>query len=100
MTCNDPGQVENGTRIGTVPTPYGEVVSYTCYSGFYISVGQANMTCQADGTWMGSQPICASEFYFSIQIYKLNINVSKCEFKKNIYFYSDIYTPLYTVPLA
>ncbi len=37
----------------------GDIATYSCNSGFYV-VGERARTCQADGTWSGSDPTCAS----------------------------------------
>ena len=35
----------------------GSVVTYTCFPG-YTTQGNSQRTCQSDGTWSGTPPIC------------------------------------------
>ena len=46
---------------GRVDTPQGttlnQVATYSCNSGYEL-VGDTTRTCQADGIWSGSEPIC------------------------------------------
>ena len=42
------------------PQPVGTVASYDCFCGH---IGVFTRTCQADGTWTGTEPICAPEGY-------------------------------------
>lgn len=36
---------------------FNDKVNYTCDEGFYL-VGKPQRTCQADGSWSGSTPLC------------------------------------------
>ena len=42
-------------------TKVGSVATYACLEGYTIS-GSETQTCQADGTWTGSQPTCVCKF--------------------------------------
>ena len=54
------GQVNPTTNVST-----GQSAKYTCDAGFSI-IGSDTRTCQDDGTWSGSQPVCGSEYTFQI----------------------------------
>ena len=41
-------------------TSFGDVARYSC-DAEYILNGETERTCQGDGRWDGSVPICASE---------------------------------------
>ncbi len=44
-----------------------DMVTYTCQSGYAQTAGNLNRTCQEDGQWDGSKPICKSKsFYYVI----------------------------------
>ena len=67
VTCPNPPLVANaGTPVGPVPSHYGDTLNYTCNNGYYRSVGDAVITCQADSTWRGSRPACSSKLYVVI----------------------------------
>ncbi|XP_019410274.1 PREDICTED: sushi, von Willebrand factor type A, EGF and pentraxin domain-containing protein 1, partial [Crocodylus porosus] len=38
---------------------YGTMILYTCYSGYEL-LGNSLLTCQEDGTWNGTAPMCIS----------------------------------------
>ena len=39
---------------------FGSVITGTCDKGYVISSGNFLRTCQENGNWSGSQPICTS----------------------------------------
>ena len=45
---------------GQDQTLLGATVTYTCNTGYTLN-GSSMRTCQADGTWSGSNPTCDSE---------------------------------------
>ena len=47
----------NGTVDITQGTTFNQVATYNCDTGYGL-VGNMTRTCQADGTWSGSEPIC------------------------------------------
>ena len=47
----------NGFVLVTNNSVEGNVAFYECLPGF-ILVGNATRTCQSDGTWSGSEPVC------------------------------------------
>lgn len=50
----------NGTVIAAATT-FGSIASYFCDGGFMMSGGTPDRTCQADGSWSGSAPMCVPE---------------------------------------
>ena len=41
---------------------FGESVTIICDVGYYISSGDDERTCQNDGNWSGTEPICSSKY--------------------------------------
>lgn len=58
-SCGDPGNIENGRRIGE-NFIIASSVNYTCDEG-YEMVGQARRFCQSDNQWSGQAPKCERE---------------------------------------
>ena len=56
VNCGDPGTPPNGVRYGDVFTYLSHVI-LECDPRYRL-VGNLLRTCQADGTWSGSQPTC------------------------------------------
>ncbi|XP_074620011.1 sushi, von Willebrand factor type A, EGF and pentraxin domain-containing protein 1-like [Acropora palmata] len=56
VNCGDPGTPANGIRYGDSFT-YQSSIFIECDPGYKL-VGDLTRTCQADGTWSGSQPTC------------------------------------------
>ena len=56
VNCGDPGTPDNGVRYGDVFT-FLSTVLLECDPQYKL-VGDLTRTCQADGSWTGSQPIC------------------------------------------
>ena len=54
--CDEPQSPANGGKNSTGNTE-GQMVNYFCNPGFKLS-GDKNRTCQADGQWSGTQPLC------------------------------------------
>ena len=59
VSCGDPGIPANGVRYGDIFT-YQSSVLLECDPGYKL-VGDLTRTCQADGSWTGSQPTCQSK---------------------------------------
>ncbi|KAI8514426.1 hypothetical protein Bbelb_070170 [Branchiostoma belcheri] len=55
--CWDPGVPANGNRDINSNFTSGQTVRYTCMDGYQLW-GTANITCQPNGTWIGSTPTC------------------------------------------
>ena len=56
VNCGDPGTPANGVRYGDVFT-YKSTILLECDPQYKL-VGDLTRTCQADGSWTGSQPTC------------------------------------------
>ena len=56
VSCGDPGIPANGVRYGDTFT-YQSTVVMECDPQYKL-VGDLIRTCQADGTWSGTQPTC------------------------------------------
>ena len=56
VDCGDPGEPTNGVRYGDTFT-YGSTVLLECDPGYKLA-GDTRRTCQANGTWTGTQPTC------------------------------------------
>ena len=54
--CKDPGQPQNGGRIGD-KFDYGSVVIFGCKSPSYVLVGASRITCKK-GKWSDKTPSC------------------------------------------
>lgn len=58
VDCGGLDTPENGS-LAVDATTFGATATYECDTGFTI-VGDAERTCQADGTWSGTEPFCSS----------------------------------------
>jgi hypothetical protein len=56
IDCYQPAGILNG-KVNATYTTWGSIASYTCNSG-YSMTGASTRTCQSDGTWSGTLPIC------------------------------------------
>ena len=54
--CKDPGQPQNGLRLGA-DFGYGSVVTFRCDSPSYVLIGASEITC-SEGKWSGKTPSC------------------------------------------
>jgi hypothetical protein len=66
VDCGALPAIANGL-VKAVATTYGATATYACSAGYFLT-GTPTRTCQADGTWSGSTPVC------SIQMPNLTIN--------------------------
>ena len=64
VSCGDPGIPDNGVRYGDTFTYQSRVVM-ECEPQYRL-VGDQIRTCQADGTWSGTQPICERKYSYNI----------------------------------
>ena len=57
--------IDNSNRLPfKTEYDYNTAVTYTCYQGFSHTGGDLTRTCQANKSWNGTAPTCASEFHF------------------------------------
>ena len=56
VNCGDPGTPANGVRYGDLFT-YKNTILLECDPQYKLA-GDLTRTCQADGSWTGSQPTC------------------------------------------
>jgi len=56
VDCGYPAALGNGSVSGRFTT-YGSVATYSCAAGYALS-GSAVRTCQANGMWSGTAPVC------------------------------------------
>ena len=56
VSCGDPGELSNGVIYGNTFTYQSRVV-LECDPQYRL-VGDLTRTCQADGSWSGTQPTC------------------------------------------
>ena len=59
ITCTSPPKVEFSRYIGMTPFRPGQVIKYTCDTGYEIQ-GKDTRTCRIDGSWTGPTPKCVS----------------------------------------
>lgn len=57
VSCGDPGTPTNGVRYGDTFT-YRSTVVLECDPQYKLVGDLTIRTCQADGTWSGTQPTC------------------------------------------
>ena len=56
LDCRVPASPAGG-NVSAPSTTYGSEASYSCNTGYNMN-GAATRTCEADGYWNGSLPIC------------------------------------------
>ncbi len=61
VDCGSLTDPTNGT-VDASPTTFMSTATYTCNTGYNINGGNTS-TCQANGTWSGSEPTCDSTLY-------------------------------------
>ena len=69
VSCDDTGTPTNGVRYGNTFT-YLSTVVLECDPQYKL-VGDHTRTCQADGSWTGTQPTCEREQWliiYSVQV--------------------------------
>lgn len=58
--CGDPGIPSHGIGLGD-DFDVGSVVRFSCEPGYTLR-GSSERTCQANGSWSGTQPECEGTF--------------------------------------
>lgn len=59
VDCGPLGNPPNG-EVMTMGTLEGAMAVYACNPGFLLE-GEMSRTCQGDGQWSGSEPVCAGK---------------------------------------
>ena len=59
-SCGTPKYLSYGQRYYS-GTTVGYTVTYYCNTGYRLAAGNSRRTCQLNGQWSGSHPVCASE---------------------------------------
>ena len=62
VNCGSPPAIANGQIHGSDFT-YNATVTYSCIASNFKLSGPQERTCQADGTWSGTQPECLGKHY-------------------------------------
>ena len=57
VTCPQPADIANGSYAGSV-FHFPHAITYSCDLGFVLSDISSVRSCQANGTWNGSEPVC------------------------------------------
>ena len=57
IDCGFPGYLVNGYVLGASHL-YGDIVRYTCRSGYRLYGGDATQRCARNGHWSGRRPTC------------------------------------------
>ena len=65
VDCGLLSDISNGQVNTSSGTTYNQTVTYSCYTGYYL-VGSSVRTCQADGTWSLTAPVCECEYNFKL----------------------------------
>ena len=60
QTCPSLDAPEHGSLIGSNFT-FKQSASFTCEEGYFVN-GSTSRTCQGDGIWSGTQPVCQSKY--------------------------------------
>ena len=58
IDCGTLSPPTNGSVSYSNSTTEGSVATYSCDSGYTLTGDDTERTCQADGTWSGSEPTC------------------------------------------
>ena len=53
--------VVNGKQWLSNNSIFGSIVNITCNKGYKLTFGSQLRTCQENGTWSGSLPVCTSK---------------------------------------
>lgn len=59
VTCPSLPIFTNGAVVCSAGLNFNSVCTYTCNTNFEVVSGSSTRSCQADGSWSGSQPVCA-----------------------------------------
>ena len=60
VNCTTSGDLVHGT-VTANKASFSQVITYRCSTGYGINgaeTKEADLKCQADGTWNGTEPMC------------------------------------------
>ena len=81
-TCEDPGQPENGWRVGN-NFGNGSVVTFGCNSSSYVLFEASNITCN-EGKWSGKTPSCVGWSNMWMMVNSCHIRRKEMSLQKQI----------------
>ena len=58
VDCSTPHN-HHTTTVSVPGTTENAIATYTCAAGYETLAGNAQRTCQSDGTWSGMAPTCS-----------------------------------------
>jgi len=58
VDCSTPNN-HHTTTVSVPVTTVNAIATYTCAAGYETLDGNAQRTCQSDGTWSGMAPTCS-----------------------------------------
>ena len=64
VDCGSLSNINNGQVNTSSGTTYKQTATYSCGPGYNI-VGFPSRTCQANGTWSLTAPVCECEYNFN-----------------------------------
>ena len=67
VDCGNLTDPANGQVNHTAGTTVGETGTYSCNTGYNL-VGDSTRTCQATGSWSGSEPTCQGMLLHSVYL--------------------------------
>lgn len=62
-SCGSLPNPRNGA-VSVTGTVFGDVATYSCNGGYEV-MGVINRTCDENGLWTGTEPVCAGKVYTS-----------------------------------
>ena len=78
VICDDLSNITNAVITyspSTSPRLMDSVATYTCQLDLPL-VGNAQRTCQADGSWSGTEPYCQCQCDYSLYLYLKHLTQS------------------------
>ncbi|XP_052076547.1 sushi, von Willebrand factor type A, EGF and pentraxin domain-containing protein 1-like isoform X2 [Mytilus californianus] len=80
VSCPGPGNGQFTEEQTYSSYSFSETITYSCIKGYKIQSGDLIRSCQADGTWSGSSPVCKMSLeYFCATLFELFENEDSLE---------------------